>query len=340
MPPLNRRAVIALGGNALIGSSGEGHIDELVAAAMQAAESVTTLLCNGWSVVMVHGNGPQVGVELLRSEEASTKVPPFGLDLCVASTQGTMGTLLEMAIRNCIHGQNIKNKHVASVVSLAVVEPNDPAFARPTKPIGLFYSRYRANQLKKELQAKGWDIREDSGRGWRPVVPSPAPQELLSMAACEHLLDAGFTVLAGGGGGVPVVRDSEGQLTAIEAVIDKDQTAALIAQKLHCELLIFLTPVSGVDLNYGTTFAKRLRAITTEEASQFHAQGHFAPGSMGPKIQAAVHFAQQGGTVLITSPGQLKSAMAGHDGTRIKDGKPSESASQAVPSLLVEDESP
>lgn len=331
--------MIALGGNALLGSSGEGHIDELVAAAMVAAESVVMLLCNGWSVVMVHGNGPQVGVELLRSEEASTKVPPFGLDLCVASTQGTMATLLEMAIRNCIHGKNIENGHVVSVVSLAVIDPNDPAFARPSKPIGLFYSRYRANQLKGELKAKGWDIREDSGRGWRPVVPSPAPQELLSMAACERLLDAGFTVLAGGGGGVPVVRDSEGQLKGIEAVIDKDRTAGLIARKLQCELLIFLTPVSGVDLNYGTTFAKRLRAITTEQASQYLTQGHFAPGSMGPKIQAAVLFAQEGGTVLITSPSRLRSAMAGHEGTRIKGGKPSESAGQAVPSLLVEDES-
>jgi len=321
MPNQAKRAVIALGGNALLGTSGEGHLDEMMAAADTAAESVVTLLRDDWSVVVVHGNGPQVGVELLRSEEALTKVPPFGLDLCVASTQGTMATMLELAFRNAIHHHGIKDSDVVSVVSLAVVDSHDPAFSQPTKPIGLFYSRYRANQLRPELLKKGWGIREDSGRGWRPIVPSPPPQELLSLSACKRLIDAGFVVLAGGGGGVPVARDEQGKLQGVEAVIDKDRTAALLASALKAELLVFLTPVSGVDLNFGTPFAKRLRTVTTDDALQFCLQGHFAPGSMQPKVEAAAEFASDGGMALITSANRLVEALAGNDGTRICNSK-------------------
>ena len=312
--PPTRRAVVAIGGNALLRAGQNGQTAELVAAADEVALSILPLVRAGWSVLFIHGNGPQVGVELLRNEEASTKVPPFGLDMCVASTQGSMGALLEVSLRNALSGAGL-GRDVAVLVSLARVDRVDPAFKRPTKPIGLFYSRYRASQLVADLRHRGWDMIEDSGRGWRPVVPSPKPQSVLSSAAADTLLSAGFLVIAGGGGGVPVRAD--GRLEGVEAVIDKDRTAALMARELRADLLVFLTAVSAVELNFGTTFAKRLLVMKPEEARRYHAEGHFPPGSMGPKVEASIDFAAAGGTALITSAEALEAALDGRDGTRI-----------------------
>ncbi len=312
-----RRAVVAIGGNALLKPGQVGHEAELHAGAHDVARSLVPLLQGGWRVALVHGNGPQVGIELVRSEEASTKVPPFGLDLCVANTQGAMGALLLVALRNVLHEEGL-GLPVTCIVTLAEVAAEDPAFQRPTKPIGLFYSAYRAHRLRAELERKGWDIVEDAGRGYRPVVPSPRPRALLETPSVELLLAAGHVVVAGGGGGVAVARPSEdAPWTMREAVIDKDRTSALLARALGAELLVFLTGVDQVDLNHGTTLSRRLERLHPSEARRHHAEGQFPPGSMGPKVEAAWDFAEAGGTALITSAASLHLALVGRAGTRI-----------------------
>ena len=316
------RAVIAIGGNALLHPGQSGFPEELKKAALEVAGGLIPLLRAAWSVLIVHGNGPQVGIELVRSEEASTKVPPFGLDLCVASTQGTIAALLETAIRNVLREEKLATE-VASLMSLVEVDADDEAFGHPTKPIGLFYSGYRARQLREDHQARGWDLVEDAGRGWRPVVPSPPPKRVLCDSAVKKLLDAGFLVIAGGGGGVPVSVDHAGTLSTVEAVIDKDRTAAMLAASVDAKLLIFLTGVPWVELNYGTPFAKRITSITVAQADHFLASGQFPAGSMGPKIQAAASFASSGGVSLITSAATLRDALKGRTGTLVtpEEGK-------------------
>jgi carbamate kinase len=315
-PGKRRRAVVALGGNALLKPGQLGSPSELRQSAADVAGGLVPLLRADWSVLLVHGNGPQVGIELVRSEEASTKVPPFGLDLCVASTQGSIAALLETALRNVLAEESLA-VDVAAVMSLVRVDRADPAFSRPTKPIGLFYSGYRARQLAEDHRARGWDLVEDAGRGWRPVVPSPVPMESLASPAVRTLLDAGFLVIGGGGGGVPVASDGSGQLATVEAVIDKDRTAALLAGDVGAELLIFLTGVPWVELNFGTPFAKRLHSLTIDEARHHLESGQFPAGSMGPKVQAAAQFARSGGRSLITSAGTLNGALSGVTGTLI-----------------------
>jgi carbamate kinase len=297
-----------------------GSPEELVRAANDIAGRIVGLIQAGWRVLIVHGNGPQVGVELLRNEEASNKVPPFGLDLCVGSTQGSIATLLETALRNALREDNMSHVRVASLVSLVEVASDDPALDLPSKPIGPFYSRYRAQQILKELQGKGWDLVEDSGRGWRTVVPSPRPQRVVSAEAVECLISNGFIVIAGGGGGVPVIKaESSGHLTGTEAVIDKDRTAALLAEELRADLLIFLTAVPWVELNFGTPFARRIETMSTQEARKYLQEGQFPAGSMGPKIEAACDFADRGRMALITSAETLTGALHGRAGTRISN---------------------
>ena len=314
-------AVVALGGNALLRPDMTGERAELVRSAEDVAAQIATLIREGWRVLVVHGNGPQVGVELIRSEEASTKVPPFGLDLCVASTQGSMATLLEVALRNALMADNL-DVPVASVISLVEVASDDAAFGAPEKPIGPFYSAYRLRQLKESVREKGWDVIEDAGRGYRTVVPSPRPQRILASPAARVLLEAGYLVIAGGGGGVPVSQmDAGGRLETREAVIDKDRTATLLAADVGADVLLFLTAVPWVELNHGTPFAKPLRNISPDELRRHFAGGHFPPGSMGPKVLAACQFADSGGTAIITSADALADAIAGRAGTRVTKSK-------------------
>jgi carbamate kinase len=254
---------------------------------------------------------------LVRSEEASTKVPPFTLDLCVASTQGAIGSLLETAFRNALTEDLMAEQHLAVLTTQVVVDANDPALANPTKPIGLFYSQYRIAQIRDELAARGWGVVEDSGRGFRPVVPSPRPLEVLNASSIEMLLEQGVVVIAGGGGGVPHVRQSNGRLERIEAVIDKDRTAAVLAANVGASTVIFLTGVPWVELNYGTPFARRLETVTISEMERHLSQGQFPAGSMGPKVESALRVASAGAVALITSADALPSALSGNAGTRI-----------------------
>ena len=313
-----RRAVVAIGGNALLKPGDTGAASELHARASEVAGGLVALIRQGVQVLIVHGNGPQVGVEFLRGEEASTKVPPFPLDLCVASTQGSIAALLELALRNALHEENLEVP-VAGLLSLVEVDATDPGFGRPTKPIGLFYSAYRAQQLRADFQARGWDVVEDSGRGFRPVVPSPLPIAMANAPAAKLLLASGAIVIAGGGGGVPVVRGPDGRLRGVEAVIDKDRTAVLIATAVEADTLIFLTGVPWVELNHRTPFARRLDRVTATEVERHLSHGQFPAGSMGPKIEAAISFvrARPNSLTLITSAESLAEATAGRSGTRI-----------------------
>lgn len=309
-----RLAVVAMGGNALLPSNELGTPAEQVKAARRISRSVLALLREGFRVLIVHGNGPQVGRELLRSEEAANKVPPRALQNCVASTQGTMGFLLSQALRNTLTEAQMDHL-VSNLNTQVVVNPADPAFENPTKPIGPSYSPWRARELMK---AHGWEMVEDSGRGWRQVVPSPRPVDILDLHGAEALLEADHLVIAGGGGGVPMVLSETGEITGVSGVVDKDLTAALFANHLGADLLIFLTAVDQVAIDFGTSKQKEIGKTDRAEIRQLLDDGHFPPGSMGPKIEAALEFLDDGGaSVVITSAKKLAAALADRTGTRI-----------------------
>lgn len=309
-----RLTVIAFGGNALIHSDEEGHFEEQVRNAEMAIESIAPVLEQGEQLVIVHGNGPQVGQELLRQEEASTKLPAMPLDACVANTQGCMGYLLERSIRNYLIRQKSSRK-IATLLSLVAVDSQDSAFGNPTKPVGPFYTPYRARQLIRE---KGWTLVEDSGRGFRTVVASPMPLKVFGLEAAHYLLGAGYIVIMGGGGGIPVANDSQGESRGLEAVIDKDLTAALIACQLDARRLVMLTEVDYVSIDFATPQQRDLTNVTLEEIHMFHKAGHFPPGSMGPKVEAAMIFLENGGNeVLISSTRCLPDALKNKGGTKI-----------------------
>jgi carbamate kinase len=307
-----RLAVVAFGGNALLAPDDLGQIAEQRARAEQAADWLGELMRRdpGHDLVVVHGNGPQVGQVLIQMEEAATKVPPGTLDVAVAQTQGSMGYLLELALRN-----RFRDREVAIVLGMVVVDGDDPGFDQPTKPVGPFFSRYRAEQLQAH---HGWQMAEDAGRGWRKVVPSPRPLEVVGLSTVRVLLDSGRLVIGGGGGGIPVVRQSDGTLVGVEAVIDKDHTASLIGRELGADLLIILTGVPQVVKDFGKPSAEPLAWMDVDEACHLLAEGQFPAGSMGPKIQAAIDFVVATGCeVLITDIESLPAALAGDAGTRI-----------------------
>lgn len=312
--PMSRsRTVVAFGGNALLTPEDHGTIEEQLGHANAAAEWLLDFVRRGHDVAVVHGNGPQVGQVLIQMEEAATKVPPGTLDAAVAQTQGGMGYLLEIALRNHLRAAGL-DRQVTTVLSLVVVDGDDPGFDEPTKPVGPFFSAYRAEQLQRD---QGWIMREDSGRGWRKVVASPRPLEILGVDALEGFLDAGYLVVAGGGGGVPVVR-RDGDLEAVEAVIDKDFTASLLARDLGAQLLVNLTGVSEVRKNFGREDEEPLPVLDVETARKLLDEDQFPAGSMGPKIRSALHFVEDtGGTVLITNIDTLPAALEGEGGTRI-----------------------
>ncbi len=310
-------AIVAFGGNALLAPDDVGRVDEQMERARQAADWLADLIAadGGHDLVLVHGNGPQVGQIMMQMEEAANKIPPATLDVAVAQTQGGMGYLLELALRN-----RFPERQVAIVLGMVVVDGEDPGFANPTKPVGPFFSTYRAEQLQRH---HGWQMVEDAGRGWRKVVPSPRPLEVIGLSTVRELLDCGRLVIGGGGGGIPVVRRGDGELVGVEAVIDKDHTAALIGRELGADLLIILTGVPHVMKNFGRDDAEAIAAMNTAEAAELLAAGQFPPGSMGPKIQAAIDFVGATGCeVLITDVDHLMPAMAGEAGTRIGPVEP------------------
>ncbi|PTM21274.1 carbamate kinase [Lactobacillus sp. PFC-70] len=306
------KIVVALGGNAL-GKSPEEQL-QLV---KHTAASLVGLVAAGHKVVISHGNGPQVGAINLGMNFAAEngKTAAFPFPECGAMSQGYIGYHLQQSLQNELHRQNIQ-KDVATVVTQIEVDPSDAAFEDPTKPVGDFYSKEDAAKIQAE---KGYTFKEDAGRGYRQVVPSPLPKRIIELNSINNLIESGSLVIAGGGGGVPVVQTTEG-LKGVPAVIDKDRSSALLAANLDADQLIILTAVDDVYVNYGQPDQKALRKLSVQDAQKYIDQGQFAPGSMLPKIEACLDFAKSGAqrTALITSLDHLDDALAGKVGTLIK----------------------
>ncbi len=313
---MERRAVIAIGGNALILDGQRGSIEEQAENASETARHIAAMVSAGWSVVLTHGNGPQVGFILLRSELVgdAAPVPHLTLDMCVADSQGGIGHILGQAMQNELAARGLPDR-VACLLTHTVVSADDQAFQLPTKPIGPYYSEAEAAGKHERL---GWSIAEDSGRGYRRVVPSPEPLRIVETAQIRALVEAGFIVIGVGGGGIPVVEDRPGTYRGVEAVIDKDRASALLAASLEVPLLVLSTGVEQVAIHFRQPDQRWLERITISEARSYLEAGEFPKGSMGPKIEAAVSFLEHGGQeVLITTPAALERAIAGETGTRI-----------------------
>ena len=307
-------AVVAFGGNALLRPEDRGTQEEQIARAKQAARWLAEIVRYGYRLIVVHGNGPQVGNILVQAEEASTKIPPQSLDVCVAQTEGSIGFMLQQAIRNRLESIGLGGE-VSTVLTEVEVDANDAAFKRPTKPIGPFFTRYRAEALERDL---GWTMREDAGRGWRHVVPSPRPVRILNIQTVTRMLDSASVVIAAGGGGIPVVRGRDGQWRGIEAVIDKDFASSLLASELNADLFIILTGVPKVALDFGKPTQRFVERLTVAEVAKHLADNQFPPGSMGPKVESAVQFVRATQKqVLITDVEVLREALEGKDGTVI-----------------------
>lgn len=314
MPDRNKLAVVAFGGNALLRPEDRGTQEEQIARAKQAARWLAEIVRHGYKLIVVHGNGPQVGNILIQAEEASTKIPPQSLDVCVAQTEGSIGFMLQQAMRNRLESIGMGGE-VATILTEVEVDVNDPAFKRPTKPIGPFFTRYRAEALERDL---GWTMREDAGRGWRHVVPSPRPLRILNIKTIDRMLDSAAVVIAAGGGGIPVVKGRDGQWRGIEAVIDKDFASALVAAELKADVFIILTGVPKVAVDFGKPTQQFLDRITVAEAEKHLADGQFPAGSMGPKMESAIQFVKATKReVLITDVDVLREALEGKDGTVI-----------------------
>jgi len=314
MPRRNRTAVVAFGGNALIRRGEDGTQKRQVQHAMELAAKLASLVRRGYGLLLVHGNGPQVGQILIQVEEAITKVPPQSLDVCVAQSEGSIAYLLERALRTTLARQRIR-REVSSLITQVRVDPDDRALWRPSKPIGPFYPRFRAHTLRRQSR---WPMIEDSGRGYRRVVPSPLPVEVLELEAIRTLLGRGHLVIAAGGGGIPVMRDERDEWLGVEAVIDKDYTASLLAGEVGADLFVILTDVDQVCLDYGQPSQRPLHRLTLAEAQRHLREGQFPPGSMGPKVEACLNYLKRGGReALITSARRLDRALVGRAGTRL-----------------------
>jgi len=310
---MSRTALLAIGGNSLIRAGEKGTIDEQLANTRRTARAVVGLIQDGFSLVLTHGNGPQVGAALLRSERASDQVYSQSLDVCDATTQGEIGYLLQQSLYNELQAAGLQVQ-VATVLTQAVVRADDPAMHHPTKPIGPFYSRGDADARARSL---GWQLVEDAARGYRRVVPSPEPIEVVEERAIRTLLAEGVLVIAAGGGGIPVVRTPEG-LKGVEAVIDKDRVSALLASRLGVDCFIISTDADRVYVDYRKPTQRPLGRITAAEMNALHAAGQFPPGNMGPKVESALRFLKNGGReVIITSYEHLRAAAHGDAGTHI-----------------------
>jgi carbamate kinase len=306
--------IIALGGNAILPPGKPGTISEQVAITRTAMIEIEGLVATGRQVVLTHGNGPIVGNIVMRNEAIKEDIPPMPLDVCGADSQGGIGYMIQQTLGN-VFKEKGRRKEVVSVVTQVVVDDDDPAFENPVKPIGPFYS---AEDAKKLAQVAGWNVVEDSNRGYRRVVPSPYPIEIVEIKPIKHLIDAGVIVITVGGGGIPVVM-RDGCYEGIEGVIDKDLASSLLGRKLGAERLIIITSVDAVYVDFGKPGQKPLLNTTVEEIKRLHEDGQFPAGSMGSKIQAAIEFLDSGGdNVIITDPGNLLEAVAGRKGTTIR----------------------
>lgn len=305
--------LLAVGGNSLIRSGEKGTIAEQLANAQRTAVGIVELIREGYSIVLTHGNGPQVGAALLRSERAASQVPGHPLDVCDASTQGEIGYLLQQSLDNELKAAGLRVP-VVTVLTRSLVSLDDPATNHPSKPIGPFYSRAEAEERKRMF---GWEIVEDASRGYRRIVPSPQPVEIVEADVIQDLVHLGVLVIACGGGGIPVAWKN-GTLQGVEAVIDKDRASALLASRLGMELFVISTNTEYVYLNYTKPGQRALRRVTAAELEEYAKAGHFPPGNMGPKVESALRFLRHGGKeCIITSCERLGEAVAGGAGTHI-----------------------
>ena len=285
--------VIALGGNALLQRGQKGTFQEQYENTKITAKKIADLIERGYKVVITHGNGPQVGATLLR-HDAGQKIygiPAFPMDVAGAETQGFIGYMIQQSLRNELKARKI-DKYVVTIVTRTIVDENDPAFQNPTKPVGPFYKKEEVDELRKQFP--DWVFKEDSGRGWRRVVPSPDPKLIAERYAIKTLVDAGFVVVASGGGGIPII-EKDGVAYGVEAVIDKDLAGQRLATLVGASKFIIATDVDGAYLNYGTPNQKKLDKVSVEEIKRYYAEGHFKEGSMGPKVLAAIRFVEAGG---------------------------------------------
>jgi len=311
---MSKVAVIAIGGNSLIKDKDHQTVPDQFETTRQTCVHIAGMIEKGWDVVITHGNGPQVGFILLRSEFASNVLHTVPLDSCGADTQGAIGYMIQQSLYNEFKKRKI-DKQATTVVTQVVVDKNDIAFKNPTKPIGPFYNEKKAKEYSNE---RNWSIMEDAGRGWRRVVPSPIPLEIVERDAIKSLIDKGFVAIAVGGGGIPVARDDYGNLYGVEAVIDKDYASGLLATGINADLFLISTAVEKVSLNYGKPDQKDLDLMTLSEAEKYYNKGHFPPGSMGPKIKAVIDFIKKGGKeAIITTPECIELALEGKMGTKI-----------------------
>ena len=311
---MTRSALIAVGGNSLIGVGQRGTIEEQLANAQNTARKITQLVADGWRIVITHGNGPQVGAALLRSERAAGEAYTHPLDVCVATTQSEIGYMLQRGLE-CELKRAGFYMPVITILTQVRVDPEDPAFAKPTKPIGPFYTKKAADEKIKTLH---WTMVEDSARGYRRVVPSPIPLEVLELEVIRQILDLGIIVIALGGGGIPVIVGEDHSLNGVEAVIDKDRASSLLASGLGLDCFVISTDVDQVYLNYKQPNQRGVKRATADWMEYYLRQGQFAAGSMGPKIEAAISFIKKGGKdVFVTSGDQMIEAIHGKAGTQI-----------------------
>ncbi len=307
-------AVVAIGGNSLIKDGTHQSVPDQLNAVRETAVHIAGMIEQGWNVVITHGNGPQVGFILLRSELASNVLHTVPLDSCGADSQGAIGYMIQQSLHNEFLCRGIRRQCV-TVVTQVLVDSNDPAMQNPSKPIGSFY---KEEEARAKMNKEGWVMSEDAGRGWRRVVPSPIPREIIERDVIDTLIKNGFIVVAVGGGGIPVVRDKAGNLAGVEGVIDKDLASSLLASELNAELLLISTAVEKAALNFKKPNQLDLDRITLSEAKRYYEEGHFAKGSMGPKIKAIINYLERGGrAALITMPETIGKALAGQTGTWI-----------------------
>ncbi len=307
--------VIALGGNAILQPGQRGTFEEQTANVELTCQQLAQMVLSGkYKIIITHGNGPQVGNILLQNEAGKEVVAPMPLDACGAESQGLIGYMIQQTLHTLLAANGRGDIPIATVITQAVVNENDPAFHNPTKPVGPFYSETQAKELEK---TKGYNVREDAGRGWRRVVPSPDPIEIFEKEAIRQLVDARSIVIASGGGGIPVIKE-DGRLVGVEAVIDKDLAGERLAEDVSASIFLILTDVEHVKLNYKTPQEKAISHMTLAEAKRYHVEGHFAEGSMEPKIRAAVRFIEAGGErAIITSLDHAMDALEGRAGTTI-----------------------
>jgi carbamate kinase len=309
-----KTAVVALGGNAITVPGMEDTIANQFSNTRRSLDGIIELIRDGYNLVVTHGNGPQVGNALLRNEMARGTAPDLPLGVLVADTQGGMGYMIEQSLRNRLKREQIK-REVVTIVTQMMVHENDPAINHPTKFIGQFYTEKQARKYEQNL---GWQMKQDANRGWRRVVPSPTPLSSVEGETIKQLVQQGNIVIAGGGGGIPVYIDSLGDLEGLDAVIDKDWASAVIAREVGAQVLCILTSVDQVSLHFGTDEQQDLETVTLSELKRYRDEGHFPPGSMGPKVDAAIAFMENGGEVVtITSFNLAGAALRGEAGTRI-----------------------